>query len=278
MEKFLSFHNFLNESENTVISADKAPMRIKDSTGTYYTKTPKVIYLNKGSMLSDNTKKFLLPKLKENDLYLINPSLWLKTYFKSEERDIVFSVGDKNNLETHRCFLKNYKGSDLEKIGNSKDFEYVNVQILPFKEFNIYKVKVYGLEKWITSPSEYSAMYLDTKTIYFINKQNAKFSGNVKSFSDAFGLSKPEEKKESWAILIAKNDYRESDVYYSWVRNDGYDEPIADVKDFRKTLKRMAEIFGDKKFHSHSSSFKIYYDKNKFISDYKKLSGNMPAI
>jgi hypothetical protein len=282
MQKFLSFHDFLYESENTLISADKAPERLKDSRGMYVTKTPKVIYLNKGTMLSEKTKNLLLSETKESNLYLINPSSWLIAFFKQQERDSILSKGTKTDLERISVPLKDYKGSELEKIGDSKDFEYVNVQIVSFKEFNIYRVEVYGLEKYITSPSQYSKYALDTTVFYFINKQNGKFSGNLKGYSDAFGLSKSdnEEKgpKASWAIITAKNAYRTSDAYYTWARNDGHDEPIQDVKDFKKSLNRIAERFGDKKFIHHVSSFKIYYDKDKFIADFKKLSGSNPSI
>ena len=122
---------------------------------------------------------------------------------------------------------------------------------------------------------------MNVHSFWFITKKDAKFKDNLKSLSRAFGLSPEEETgpKPSWAILIAKNPYRASDVHYSWMRNDGADGPILDTSEFRKVAKRGAERLAERSFYEYGPrTYKIYTDRDKFVEEFKKLSGSEPKL
>ena len=271
----------LNESESPIESVDKAPDRVKDSRGGYASKPPKVVYLKNLSKFGEKVLDFTKNEVKEKQLFPLTDNIWLRVYMgqKGEE---VFKKGDAKDPS---LVYSSSKAADLKdneiltKIGDSKDLDFIEITKLAFKEFNIYRVTAYGVEK----TSSYGVYYsLSKHTYWFINAKDALLSGNAKARDIKFGLAEPEEEqgpKHSWALLSASNPYRSSDVYYGWIRNDGYDEEITDPKTFKARANRAADNLAGRHFREHGGgNAKIYTNKEKFIADFKKLNGSEPKL
>ena len=276
--KLFEEFKYLKENEVSLESIDKAPERLKDTRGMYATKPPKAIYLKTITKFGEKVLNFVKTQMGDRDLFLFSDNQWLDSYMKAKGEE-VFSKGDPKALERSSATAADLQKNEIiSRIGSSKDLEYVKIDKLAFKEFNIYKVEAYGLDKY----NSYGVHYqLGVYHFWFITKKDAKFKDNVKSLSRAFGLSSEEETgpKPSWAILIAKNPYRSSDAHYSWMRNDGADEPIVDSSEFRKIAKRGAERLAQRSFYEYApGTFKIYTNRDKFVEDYKKLSGFEPKL
>lgn len=243
-----TFNEFINESSTEKPkSVDLASDRIKDGERwgkpIYHTKPPKVVYLKKGAKNDAKISEYLKTTYSEKALYVINPSLWIKAYMRQNGENLIESVVSHDSIE------------------------YKEIQKLTFKEFNVYCINAKMANE------EYH------NTSWFITKQDAMLKGNLQKFASRFGLTAPEEEKgpkESWAIISAKMGRYE---HYGWLSNDGSSDSIMEPKDFKRAALRSADRLADKHFYQHvGGNAKIYYNKEKFASDFEKLSGNKPNL
>lgn len=84
-----------------------------------------------------------------------------------------------------------------------------------------------------------------------------------------------------YAILIVQNAYASGNrgKEYGWVSNY-QDEPTTRA-DFAKLAKRAAARLQEKYFVDtvrNGGQTKVYTDRDKFIADFKKLTGNSPKF
>lgn len=128
------------------------------------------------------------------------------------------------------------------------------------------------------------AFYLNNKQIFgLVSKDKPKDEYDFRTrFDDTRGiLYNIEDRKNrplpSWAIIKASMS---GHTEYGWVRNDGESEPIAPKNVFKKRAEAAANKLADDNWREHVGGevVKIYTDKDKFIKDYKKLTGKSPKL
>ena len=112
MKKFLTYNNFLNESEVSapIESVDKTPERLKDSRGQSATKPAKVVYLKGLSKFGEKVLNFTKTEEKEKDLFALTSSIWLRVYMNQNGEE-VFKKGDAKDPS---LVYSSCKASDLQ--------------------------------------------------------------------------------------------------------------------------------------------------------------------
>ena len=109
---------------------------------------------------------------------------------------------------------------------------------------------------------------------YEYAKAHDAFSGNWITVEDSKNRS-----KDSWAILSAVNPYGRNHTEYGFISNDGSKGSVVPLNVFKQRAKKAADDMAGKYFKEHiGGSAKIYTDKEKFIADYKKLTGRTPNV
>lgn len=257
------------------------PVNIKDkesSRQVVSTRPPKLNY----SVVKPKTcallAKNILEKYLGSQCFLLARNGWVSEVIKKAE--VVESkdsehVGDEYSIILDgkeygyvSTYNKNLKNTDhataalINKLGNSLDGDFYEIKAFETKEISFYDVKVLGKNVEDGSTS------ITVRSFVFTNVNN-------------FVFREPEVVEEpdvAWAILIAENVYRSNDKEYGWRSNDGYDDEILPLAQFKKQANKAAERLGDKHWREFTSSIKVYRDLEKFMADFKKLSGSNAKV
>jgi len=181
MKHFKLFEEF----QTSLKSVDKAPERVRGYRGEYVVRPSKAIYAKTLSKFGEKVLSFVKSEMKESALFPIHDNQWLKHYMESEG-ETVFSKGDKKALEIASSSPGGLKSNEIiSRIGSSKDLDYVEIHRLAFKEFNVYKVDAYGLDKY----NDYGVRHtLSIRTFWFITAKDARYKDNLKKLNQKFGL------------------------------------------------------------------------------------------
>jgi hypothetical protein len=181
MKHFKLFEEF----QTSLKSVDKAPERVKGSRGENVVRPPKAVYAKTLSKFGEKVLNFVKSEMKESSLFPIQDNLWLYYYMKSNGKK-VFSKGDTKDLEIATSTPSFLKSNEvISRIGSSKDLDYVEIHRLAFKEFNVYKVDAYGLDKY----NDYGVRHtLSIRTFWFITAKDARYKDNLKKLNQKFGL------------------------------------------------------------------------------------------
>lgn len=255
------------------------PVNIKDkesSRQVVSTRPPKLNYTAVKPKTCALLAKNILEKYLGSPGFLLARNGWVSEVIKKaevvESKDsehvggtyktrIILDGKEYGYLSAYNKDLKNPDDTSaalINKIGNSLDGDFYEIKAFETKEISFYEVKVLGknIEDGYTS--------ITIRSFVFTNVNN-------------FVFREPEVEEEpdvAWAILIAKNVYRSNDIEYGWRPNDGSDDEILPLAQFKKQANKAAERLGNKHWREFTSSIKVYRDLEKFMSDFKKLSGS----